>query len=296
MTLLPQAHQNKHPAGSPSLNSHHQQGVPLWAVRGADFGDGLHGAAQVSVLVLGLCLSVGLARGGVEAEGGQRVVGSGRRLMRCCALLDAWTVALAQHKHTHADNNKKHHPSIHRTNARAQRRTWLYRIRPSVTHEPFHPLNFPAEKLTADFSAGVVTPNQLRWRPFAIPSEPSVDFVRGLLTVCGAGRCVFCCCCWWRFVQPQRLALHTTHSHSPATHNPPRLPPFNNTKKTRARNSAAAKTGFAIHVYAATASMADACLANADGEMLIVPQQGACGAARALLVCCLFVLLLFSYG
>ena len=25
------------------------------------------------------------------------------------------------------------------------RRSWLYRIRPSVTHEPFHPLNFPGE-------------------------------------------------------------------------------------------------------------------------------------------------------
>jgi homogentisate 1,2-dioxygenase len=56
-----------------------------------------------------------------------------------------------------------------------------------VTHEPFHPLNFPAETLTADFAQGVVTPNQLRWRPFAIPNEP-VDFVRGLFTVCGAGR------------------------------------------------------------------------------------------------------------
>jgi hypothetical protein len=33
-----------------------------------------------------------------------------------------------------------------------------------VTHEPFHPLDFPAETLTADFRQGVVTPNQLvRW-------------------------------------------------------------------------------------------------------------------------------------
>ena len=40
-------------------------------------------------------------------------------------------------------------------------RSWLYRIRPSVTHEPFHPLNFPAENLTADFRHGVITPNQL---------------------------------------------------------------------------------------------------------------------------------------
>lgn len=71
---------------------------------------------------------------------------------------------------------------------RSQRRTWLYRIRPSVTHEPFHPLNFPAETLTADFAHAVRTPNQIRWRPFPVPTEP-VDFVRGLFTVCGAGRC-----------------------------------------------------------------------------------------------------------
>jgi homogentisate 1,2-dioxygenase len=69
------------------------------------------------------------------------------------------------------------------------RRSWLYRIRPSVTHEPFHPLSFPPESLTSDFSRSraVVTPNQLRWRPFPIP-ESRVDFIRGLFTICGAGR------------------------------------------------------------------------------------------------------------
>jgi hypothetical protein len=41
------------------------------------------------------------------------------------------------------------------------------------------------------------------------------------------------------------------------------------------RRSAGAKNGFAVHVYTATASMEDSCLANADGDMLIVPQQGA---------------------
>jgi hypothetical protein len=49
----------------------------------------------------------------------------------------------------------------HNSSHREQQRSWLYRIRPSVTHEPFHPLNFPAEQLTADFSLGVVTPNQV---------------------------------------------------------------------------------------------------------------------------------------
>lgn len=103
-------------------------------------------------------------------------------------------------------------------------RSWLYRIRPSVTHEPFHPLDFPAETLTADFRQGVVTPNQLRWRPFKIP-EDATDFVRGLFTICGAG--------------------------SPAT-----------------------KDGYAIHIFTASMSMENCCLANADGDFLIVPQQG----------------------
>lgn len=35
-----------------------------------------------------------------------------------------------------------------------------------------------------------VTPNQLRWRPFPVPHEPGVDFLRGTTTICGAGRWV----------------------------------------------------------------------------------------------------------
>ena len=41
--------------------------------------------------------------------------------------------------------------------------------------------------------------------------------------------------------------------------------------------SAARKEGYAIHIYTATESMLDSCLANADGDFLIVPQQGGCG-------------------
>lgn len=104
-------------------------------------------------------------------------------------------------------------------------RCWFYRTRPSVTHQPFHPLNFPAETLTSDFTHGVVTPNQIRWRPFPIPDDP-VDFVRGLNTICGAG-------------------------------------------------SVSSKNGLAVHIYTCSISMGDTCLANADGDFLIVPQQGA---------------------
>ncbi|GFR40186.1 hypothetical protein Agub_g745 [Astrephomene gubernaculifera] len=71
----------------------------------------------------------------------------------------------------------------------SNRRSWLYRIRPSVTHQPFHPVDFPQQALSAHFSAAssaLLTPNQLRWRPFPLPAEP-VDWVRGLLTLCGSG-------------------------------------------------------------------------------------------------------------
>ena len=39
--------------------------------------------------------------------------------------------------------------------------------------------------------------------------------------------------------------------------------------------SPATKDGYAIHIYTASTSMHDSCLANADGDFLIVPQQGA---------------------
>lgn len=34
------------------------------------------------------------------------------------------------------------------------------------------------------------------------------------------------------------------------------------------------KDGYAIHVYAITASMLDSCMCNADGDFLFVPQEG----------------------
>ena len=36
----------------------------------------------------------------------------------------------------------------------------------------------------------------------------------------------------------------------------------------------ASQTGISVHVYRATRSMKDRCFVNADGEMMIVPQQG----------------------
>jgi hypothetical protein len=68
-------------------------------------------------------------------------------------------------------------------------RSWLYRIKPSVTHEPFHPREPAHKRLVSDFTgSGVasVTPTQLRWKPPPIP-EAHTNFIDGLFTVCGAG-------------------------------------------------------------------------------------------------------------
>lgn len=49
--------------------------------------------------------------------------------------------------------------------------------------------------------------------------------------------------------------------------------------------SPATKDGYAIHVYTASTSMDDSCLANADGDFLIVPQQGTPGTTSSRQIC-----------
>ena len=103
------------------------------------------------------------------------------------------------------------------------RRTWTYRIRPSVTHRPYEETAMGLIR-SGPFNDMPPTPNQLRWDPLPVPEEET-DFVRGIVTMGGSG-------------------------------------------------DPALQTGVAIHLYAANASMQDRFFANADGEMLIVPQMG----------------------
>ena len=103
------------------------------------------------------------------------------------------------------------------------RRTWTYRIRPSVTHRPYEEIAMGLIR-SGPFDEMPPTPNQLRWDPLPVPEEPT-DFVGGIVTMGGSG-------------------------------------------------DPALQTGVAIHLYAANASMHDRFFANADGEMLIVPQMG----------------------
>lgn len=67
------------------------------------------------------------------------------------------------------------------------RRSWLYRIRPSVTHRPFEEVSSGLLR-SGPFQEAPPTPNQLRWDPLPIPSEESpADFIEGLVTMGGSG-------------------------------------------------------------------------------------------------------------
>src|SRR3982750_3567040 len=65
------------------------------------------------------------------------------------------------------------------------RRTWLYRIRPSVTHRPFREIPHGLLR-TGPFTEVPPTPNQMRWDPLPIPEKP-VDFVDAVVTFGGSG-------------------------------------------------------------------------------------------------------------
>ncbi len=72
------------------------------------------------------------------------------------------------------------------TAPRAQnRRTWTYRILPSVRHKPYEPYRHKT-LLGSPFDDADTGPNQMRWGPHPLPGG-AVDFVDGLFTVAGNG-------------------------------------------------------------------------------------------------------------
>ena len=105
----------------------------------------------------------------------------------------------------------------------ANRRSWLYRIRPAAVHGEFQRIE--DGRITSDFTECEPSPNQLRWSPPPLPREPT-DFLAGLATLAGNG-------------------------------------------------SADAFSGCGIHWYVANRSMQRRFFYDADGELLIVPQEGA---------------------
>jgi homogentisate 1,2-dioxygenase len=113
----------------------------------------------------------------------------------------------------------------------ANRRSWLYRMRPALMHGAFRP--FDATLLrTAPFTEAISAPTQLRWDPLPLPAEPT-DFIEGLVTLAGNG-------------------------------------------------DAPAQMGIGIHIYCCNRSMRGRYLYDADGELLLVPQEGALSLATEL--------------
>ena len=65
------------------------------------------------------------------------------------------------------------------------RRSWLYRIRPSVAHRPFESIGDGLIRSTP-FDEVPTPPNQLRWQPLPLPTK-STNFIDGLVTMAGNG-------------------------------------------------------------------------------------------------------------
>ena len=67
----------------------------------------------------------------------------------------------------------------------ANRRTWFYRIRPSVLQGGYRPMAHDRLQ-TAPLPKRNTAPDPLRWNPFSIPAKPQ-DFVDGLVTLATNG-------------------------------------------------------------------------------------------------------------
>ncbi|MFJ9033309.1 homogentisate 1,2-dioxygenase [Streptomyces sp. NPDC102274] len=92
------------------------------------------------------------------------------------------------------------------TEPRAQnRRTWLYRIRPSAAHPPFARIDNGSLR-GAPFTETVPDPNRLRWNPLPEPA-PGTDFLAGLWTLGGNGDTT----------RRTGMAIHLYNANSPMT-------------------------------------------------------------------------------
>ncbi len=105
------------------------------------------------------------------------------------------------------------------------RRSWLYRLRPSVLHARRFPRKGHPLWETAPASSKASSVGAFRWSPSPIPAE-ELTFVAGVRTITTAG-------------------------------------------------SADLRIGMAAHIYFVTQSAHNSYFCNADGELLIAPQQGA---------------------
>ncbi|MEA1652710.1 homogentisate 1,2-dioxygenase [Nitrospirillum sp. BR 11164] len=66
------------------------------------------------------------------------------------------------------------------------RRSWLYRLRPTASHAPFKAYGRASLLRSGPFDEVPPTPNRLRWDPLPLPDAPT-DFVDGLVSYGGNG-------------------------------------------------------------------------------------------------------------
>jgi homogentisate 1,2-dioxygenase len=66
------------------------------------------------------------------------------------------------------------------------RRSWLYRLRPSAMHPAYAPYRGATLLRTGPFDEVPPSPNRLRWDPLPLPEAPT-DFVDGLVSYAGNG-------------------------------------------------------------------------------------------------------------
>ena len=67
----------------------------------------------------------------------------------------------------------------------ANRRTWLYRLRPSVVQGDYTAIDNALIR-TAPITEAITPPTMMRWSPIDIPSKPT-DFIDGLITMAANG-------------------------------------------------------------------------------------------------------------
>lgn len=67
----------------------------------------------------------------------------------------------------------------------ANRRTWLYRLRPSVVQGEYTAIDNALIR-TAPITEAITPPTMMRWSPIDIPSKPT-DFIDGLITMAANG-------------------------------------------------------------------------------------------------------------
>ncbi|QIB64560.1 homogentisate 1,2-dioxygenase [Kineobactrum salinum] len=104
------------------------------------------------------------------------------------------------------------------------RRSWLYRIRPSVVQGDYSPWQPDQSRICTGPAAHPTPPNMLRWDPLPLP-DSDADLIEGLITIATCGD------------------AHAQH-------------------------------GMGVHLYTANRSMGQRFFYCADGEWLLLPQQG----------------------